>query len=419
MFLRKVSFKFVKFRTIYFIAALTVAIIASVCFLKSGLNYGADFKGGFVFDITLKNSSQSLSENSAVVVIDTDKKNDQDYDSKTVVPGSLVEEAPDSNQSIKRSTSMNKRVAMHDNVENANFKKKTAKGRDKQSDNTDKNDSESVTKNEQQELYTAKVAKMQKAEARQIDVSVIRKIFEELDLVDCSLQSTNDNHVFFRMPYNTEKAVIDSVRQKIIEEYPHVEFARFESIGPKVSEEMIYNGIFAVILAMLAIFAYIWFRFRWQFGLCAIIALLHDCFVVFALYSVFRFEFSESAIVAFLITVSYSINDTVVIFDRVKTNLRKYRNMDIAELLDLSLNTTFTRTILTSFSTLLALAVLYFFGGRVIQSFSLPIIIGVIAGTYSSICIATPLLMLFDVRSADMEAAKLEADLIEKEKKKN
>ena len=154
---------------------------------------------------------------------------------------------------------------------------------------------------------------------------------------------------------------------------------------------------------------YIWFRFEWQFGVCSLITLAHDAMIVLGLFSIFGLEFNESAIIAVLITITYSINDTVVIYDRIRENLRKFKKMPLGDLINRSINETRSRTILTSTTTLLSLLGLYFFGGPVIAAFSLPIIIGILAGTVSSITVSAPLLLHMRLREGvvlDVEANK-------------
>jgi len=172
-----------------------------------------------------------------------------------------------------------------------------------------------------------------------------------------------------------------------------VEYRRVDSVGPKVSEDLIRNGIYAVIWALVAMLIYIWFRFEWQFGVCSLITLAHDALIVLGLFSIFQLEFNENAIIAILITITYSINDTVVIYDRIRENLRKFKKMPLGDLINRSINETLSRTILTSTTTLLALLGLYFFGGPVIAAFSLPILVGIGAGTISSITVSAPLLL--------------------------
>ena len=177
-----------------------------------------------------------------------------------------------------------------------------------------------------------------------------------------------------------------------------VDYRRVETVGPKVSEDLIRNGIYAVLWALVAMLGYIWFRFEWQFGVCSVITLAHDALIVLGLFSLFQLEFNETAIIAVLITVTYSINDTVVIYDRIRENLRKFKKMPIRELINHSINETLSRTVLTSTTTLLSLIGLYFFGGPVIAAFSLPIIVGIAAGTVSSITVSAPLLLHMHLR---------------------
>jgi preprotein translocase subunit SecF len=180
-----------------------------------------------------------------------------------------------------------------------------------------------------------------------------------------------------------------------------VVYKRIETVGPKVGEELVSNAIKAVTFALLAMLLYIAIRFEWQFGVCAIAALLHDCAILFGIFSIFPLEFSETSITAILLTASYSINDTVVIFDRIRENLRKYKQMAIGDLVNLSLNETLSRTALTATTTLLAVFALYVLGGKVIASFALPIMIGILVGTFSSIFVASPLLTLLNLKCQD------------------
>ncbi len=177
-----------------------------------------------------------------------------------------------------------------------------------------------------------------------------------------------------------------------------VEYRRVEFVGPKVSGELITAGVTAVLLALLAMMVYIWFRFEWQFGVGAVTALAHDVLLTIGIFSALGLEFNLSTVAAILTIAGYSINDTVVVYDRVRENLRKYKTMPLSDLLDRSLNDTLSRTLLTSITTLLALVTLFFFGGQVIKGFSFAMIWGVIVGTYSSIWVAAPLLAYMKLR---------------------
>jgi preprotein translocase SecF subunit len=183
----------------------------------------------------------------------------------------------------------------------------------------------------------------------------------------------------------------------------NVDYRQVVTVGPKVSEDLIRNGIYAVLWSLVAMLVYIWFRFEWQFGVCSVVTLAHDAIVVLGLFSIFQLEFNETAIIAVLITVTYSINDTVVIYDRIRENLRKFKKMPMTELINHSINETLSRTILTSTTTLLSLLGLYLFGGPVIAAFSLPIIVGILAGTISSIVISAPLLLYMGIRPEVLE----------------
>ncbi len=179
---------------------------------------------------------------------------------------------------------------------------------------------------------------------------------------------------------------------------PGVEYRRTEFVGPKVSKELFWDGVMAVSYAILAILVYIWFRFEWQFGFGAVIALLHDVLSTIGIFALLGFEFNLSTVAAILTIAGYSINDTVVVYDRVRVNLRKFKKKPFPELLNNSINQTLSRTLMTSVSTLLALLALYFLGGEVIRDFSFAMIWGVIIGTYSSICLAVPLLLYMNIR---------------------
>lgn len=174
-------------------------------------------------------------------------------------------------------------------------------------------------------------------------------------------------------------------------------YKKVETVGPKVGSELVSNAIKAVSFALIAMLIYIALRFEWQFGVCAVVALFHDCAIIFGLFSVFPMEFSETSITAVLLTASYSINDTVVIFDRIRENLKRHKKMAMNELINLSLNETLSRTTLTATTTILAVLALYLFGGKIISALALPIMVGIVVGTFSSIFVASPLLMYLNI----------------------
>ncbi|PPR41890.1 MAG: hypothetical protein CFH22_00437 [Alphaproteobacteria bacterium MarineAlpha5_Bin12] len=193
--------------------------------------------------------------------------------------------------------------------------------------------------------------------------------------------------------------LIDNVKNLIEDRV--TEFRRSEYVGPTISNELFINGLQAIVLSMLAILIYVWFRFEWQFGIGAVIALIHDVLFTLGILSIFNIDFNLSTIAAILTISGYSINDTVVIYDRIRENLRKYKKTDILDLFNISLNNTFSRTLITSVTTLIALLSLYILGGEVIRSFSFTMIVGVLIGTYSSIYIAVPALLLFKFRKSE------------------
>ena len=191
-----------------------------------------------------------------------------------------------------------------------------------------------------------------------------------------------------------QQAAVEAVKAALGSE---VEYRRTEFVGPKVSEELFWDGVMAVTFAILAILVYIWFRFEWQFGLGAVVALVHDVLSTIGLFSLLGLEFNLSTVAAILTIAGYSINDTVVVYDRVRENLRKFKTMPLAELCNRSINETLSRTVMTSVTTLLALLSLYLLGGEVLRGFSFAMIWGVIIGTYSSVCLAVPMLLYLDV----------------------
>lgn len=239
------------------------------------------------------------------------------------------------------------------------------------------------------------------AKSDKADPAAVRTALSELNLGDVQVQEFgSDRELLIRVEGqragdNAEQSVVEKVRMTLEDDY---EFRRVESVGPTVSSELARAGTIGVLVSLLAMLVYIWFRFEWQFGLGAVIATVHDVVMMVGLYVVSGLEFNLTSIAAILTIVGYSINDTVVVYDRVRENLRKYKKMPIEQLLDLSMNQTLSRTVLTGVTTLLALTALYLFGGEVIRSFVFAMIFGILIGTYSSIFVAGPLLILFKLR---------------------
>tara|TARA_Y100000590_G_scaffold290734_1_gene327265 strand:+ start:733 stop:1629 length:897 start_codon:yes stop_codon:yes gene_type:complete len=235
------------------------------------------------------------------------------------------------------------------------------------------------------------------------NISVIRESFNKMDLGDVTVKnfgSQNDFVVKFEKQNSNDVNFIKEIKNNLSKSIgENFEFRRVENVGPKISEELLKSGIIAICLSLLAMLFYIWIRFEWQFSLGAILALFHDVIITLGIFSLFSLEINLSIVAAVLTIVGYSMNDTVVIYDRVRENLRKYINVDIFELSNTSINETLSRTIITSATTLLALISIYLFGGAILKGFSLAMILGVIFGTYSSIYIANPILVYLKVSS--------------------
>jgi preprotein translocase SecF subunit len=201
-------------------------------------------------------------------------------------------------------------------------------------------------------------------------------------------------------------AAVDLVKSALAEAYGEdLTYRRVEFVGPKVSGELLWAGTQAVLYALIAVLIYIWFRFEWQFGVGAVVALVHDVVLTLGIFSLLGLEFNLATVAAILTIVGYSLNDTVVVYDRVRENLRRYKTLPMLALLDRSLNETLARTLMTSLTTLIALGALFVFGGPVIRDFTFAMIWGVLVGTYSSIFIATPLLLQLHIRRPAGEEA--------------
>ncbi len=237
---------------------------------------------------------------------------------------------------------------------------------------------------------------------KEADIADLREKLGKANLGEVSLQQFgSDRDVLIRVPNTSHETremseIVNEVKATIGD---NVEYRRVETIGPKVGAELVENATYAVLISLIAILIYIWFRFEWQFAICGVIALAHDVIVLMGLYGLFHyFEFNINAIVALLTTASYSIHDTVVVFDRVRENLRKYGNTTIRDVLNRSMNETLSRTILTAFTSFISLAVLCVFGGKVIFDFCFPILFGLVFGTFSSICLSGPLLLYTGIK---------------------
>jgi len=235
-----------------------------------------------------------------------------------------------------------------------------------------------------------------KVQDKNIDISTIRKSFSKMNLGDLNIKKFGNDTDFlikFEKMDNKNINFIENIKKKLtLDIGKGFSFRRVENVGPKVSKELLKSGIIAILLSLSAMLIYIWLRFEWQFSLGAILALIHDVIITLGFFSILNLEINLSIVAAVLTIVGYSMNDTVVIFDRVRENIKKHSSKKIYEITNISINETLSRTVITSLTTLLALISIFIFGGEVLKGFSFAMILGVVFGTYSSIYIANPVL---------------------------
>ena len=238
-------------------------------------------------------------------------------------------------------------------------------------------------------------------ENKSIEIQDVRSSLNIAELGDINVKRfgvEGDFLIKFEKNANKDKKFITNLKNTISKKINStVNFRRVETVGPKVSSELLKQGVTAIVLALGAMLFYIWIRFEWQFSIGAIVALIHDVVITLGIFSIFSFEVNLSIVAAVLTIVGYSMNDTVVIFDRIRENLLKYSKIKTNEIADISVNETLSRTIITSLTTLLALFSIFILGGEILKGFSFAMILGVIIGTYSSIYVACPVLNFFKV----------------------
>jgi len=238
------------------------------------------------------------------------------------------------------------------------------------------------------------------------DVSSIRNSLNDMKLGDVNVKKFGKEGDFLIKveEQGDNNNLIPKIKQKLSDSLnSEINFRRVENVGPKVSAELLQSGIIAITLSLAAMLFYIWIRFEWQFSVGAIVALFHDVIITLGVFSLLSLEINLSIIAAVLTIVGYSMNDTVVIYDRVRENLGKYHKLEIANIANLSINETLARTIITSVTTLLALFSIFILGGEILRGFSFAMILGVFIGTYSSIFVASPILKFFKVSYKTLE----------------
>jgi len=239
------------------------------------------------------------------------------------------------------------------------------------------------------------------------DASSIRSLLNKMDLGDVNVKKfgqEGDYLIKVEQKENSDNKIIPQIKKNLSDNLnTEINFRRVENVGPKVSSELLQSGITAISLSLAAMLFYIWIRFEWQFSFGSIIALFHDVIITLGIFSILSLEINLSIIAAVLTIVGYSMNDTVVIYDRIRENLNKYNRLNISEIANLSINDTLARTIITSLTTLLALLSIFILGGEILRGFSFAMILGVIIGTYSSIFVASPILKFFKVTHRTLE----------------
>ena len=239
------------------------------------------------------------------------------------------------------------------------------------------------------------------------DASTIRSLLNKMDLGDVNVKNfgkDGDYLIKVEQKSNDGNNVIPKIKKNLSNNLgTEINFRRVENVGPKVSSELLESGIIAISLSLAAMLFYIWIRFEWQFSIGSIIALFHDVVITLGIFSFLSLEINLSIIAAVLTIVGYSMNDTVVIYDRIRENLNKYNRLNISEIADLSINDTLARTLITSVTTLLALLSIFILGGEILRGFSFAMILGVVIGTYSSIFVASPMLKFFKVTYKTLE----------------
>ncbi len=246
-----------------------------------------------------------------------------------------------------------------------------------------------------------------RADSKNINITEIRSSLNSMNLGDVNVKEfgkKGDYLLKIEQKTENDNELIPKIKKTLVNNLnAEISFRRVENVGPKVSSELLQSGIIAISLSLAAMLFYIWIRFEWQFSIGSIVALFHDVVITIGIFSFLSLEINLSIIAAVLTIVGYSMNDTVVIYDRIRENLNKYTKINISEVANLSVNETLSRTIITSLTTLLALLSIYILGGEILRGFSFAMILGVIIGTYSSIFVAAPVLKFFKVSSKTLE----------------
>lgn len=237
---------------------------------------------------------------------------------------------------------------------------------------------------------------------QKVELEQLRKTLPQEKFGEVSLQNFDEKNFMIKVSQNKnidQSKTVNQIKADLDANFPNVEYRKIDFVGPQIGKELISKGILALVLSFAAIMVYIWIRFDWQFGVGAILSLLHDAIMVFGLFALTGLEFNLTSIAAILTVIGYSINDSVVIYDRIRENLQKFKKANLSDLINMSLNSTLSRTFLTSITTLLSLIALMIFGGETLQGFSISVFFGILVGTYSSLYISAPVLLYMDPRN--------------------
>lgn len=380
------SFRFIRLRKIAFSISATAILGSIIAFVFFGINLGIDFKGGG--NIEIKTEQPADMEKIGIIVrgLDLGEVEIREFGSPTEV---LIrferQEADDPSQNEERLQQQAARkvhqalYAYYSDVKIEFDGDRTA-------------------------VLTAPTAlDLQKGQQAMLSLGVAGLTLEATETPN-TLMLNLPTVVFDRQSGpELQRQLFDQARYKLLETFTTVTSQRTEIVGPKVSGELVQSGIIAVLGALFCMMIYIWFRFEWQFSLGAVLALAHDVMLTIGMFAITQIEFNLASIAAILTIVGYSMNDTVVVYDRIREKLRKFQKMLLPDLIDLAINKTLSRTSITSVTTLLALVPLYFYGGEALRGFAVTMIWGVLIGTYSSIFIASPLLVILGVNREAVE----------------
>jgi preprotein translocase SecF subunit len=373
-------FRFVRLRKIAFAASITALLGAIVAFTVLGINLGIDFKGGGNIEIKTQEAADIKKINDVVRGLGLGEVEVREFGSPTEVLIRFERQEtndPEVNEErLQQQAAHNVHEALYAAFSDLEF-------------SFDGDKSASVVS------------------GSDLDFEKGQEALQSLDVEGLTLEVGVDaKTLILTLPKvvvdrksgpELQQLVYDQARYKLLETYSTLVSQRTDIVGPKVSGELVQSGIIAVFGALFCMMLYIWFRFEWQFSVGAVIALAHDVTLTIGMFALTRIEFNLASIAAILTIVGYSMNDTVVVYDRIREKLRMFKKMELGDLIDLAINKTLARTSITSVTTLLALIPLYLYGGEALRGFAITMIWGVLVGTYSSIFIAAPLLMVFGI----------------------